>query len=715
MSHRDLPAASPSSAWKGVLDWIDLLVEREVLRLRARYELSLDELRGLYISDEQVDALLRERLGDSTPDPVAALSERAQAFAPSLAANAALAALAGRLGLAAAEIDVILLALAPELDLRYETLYAYLNNDSGRRHLTVDLALRMLAAARPGATPRRGDFSPDAPLSSSGAIDWIPDAVPRSSLQRGFLLAPLVAQALMDLPLRDPGWPSPVRWMTSQDLGLASEGTRAALMALAPAPILLIGGAPRPDRTAAAAHWARLCGRPALLAPLHALGTAESAGNLASVLLAARLADATLVVDDDNAADLPVVPPGVVTASLARHRGAMVISTRSPASWTTGLADLPYARIDIAVPTVEERAQLWTRVLVPPPRPVDETSRALARSLACRFAIGPTCIAAVAQSTNPAIPAGESPHAAVSTHAAHLMATASARANLALARLAPQVRTDHDLASLVLPQNVMQQLQEIIDAIGQRDRVYREWRMRERSGRSQGLTLLFSGSSGTGKTMAASAVAHAARLDLHRIDLAGVVSKYIGETERNLEGIFEAARGANAILFFDEADALMGKRSEVKDAHDRYANLEVAYLLQRLEQHDGVVILATNLPKNLDAAFARRMHYALEFPRPNAALRERLWRGMFTPATPLAPDIDWRFIAERFETTGGEIQTIALDAAFLAAAADEPIGMHHLMSALSRRQTRQGNPGGMERYREHRHAADHQPVDGAVP
>jgi SpoVK/Ycf46/Vps4 family AAA+-type ATPase len=264
----------------------------------------------------------------------------------------------------------------------------------------------------------------------------------------------------------------------------------------------------------------------------------------------------------------------------------------------------------------------------------------------------------------------------------------------------------------VLPDNTLRQLHEIADAIGQRERVYHDWRMLERTGQSAGLAILFTGSSGTGKTMAASVVANAAGLDLYRIDLASVVSKYIGETEQNLDRIFSAAHGSNAILLFDEADALMGKRSEVKDAHDRYANLEVAYLLQKLEEHDGVAILASNLPKNLDSAFTRRIHYTLEFGRPNALLRERLWRGMFGPAVPLADDIDWRFLAEKFETTGGEIQAIALDAAFLAAARDEPVSMPHLMHAMARRQTKQGNPGGLARFEAHRASMNQSQASG---
>jgi SpoVK/Ycf46/Vps4 family AAA+-type ATPase len=204
------------------------------------------------------------------------------------------------------------------------------------------------------------------------------------------------------------------------------------------------------------------------------------------------------------------------------------------------------------------------------------------------------------------------------------------------------------------------------------------------------VAVLFSGASGTGKTMAACVLAGASGRPLYRVDLAGVVSKYIGETEKNLDRVFTAARGADAVLLFDEADALLGKRSEVKDAHDRYANLEVAYLLQRLEEHDGVVILASNLPRNIDAAFARRLHYVVEFPRPGPELREQIWRGILAPPVPTAGDLDLASVAAAYELTGGEIQNLVLEAAFAAAARGEPIGQSALLRVLQRQQTRQG-------------------------
>jgi len=203
----------------------------------------------------------------------------------------------------------------------------------------------------------------------------------------------------------------------------------------------------------------------------------------------------------------------------------------------------------------------------------------------------------------------------------------------------------------------------------------------------KGLNVIFAGPSGTGKTMSAGIIAGELRMDLYKIDLSTVVSKYIGETEKNLERIFTEAGESNAILFFDEADSLFGKRSEVKDAHDRYANIETGYLLQKMEEYDGIVVLATNLRKNLDEAFIRRMHFIIEFPFPEEEDRYEIWRRVFPKAVPLGEDVDLRFMARQFKMSGGNIKNIALAAAFLAAGDEQEnptIGMNQLIRATRR-------------------------------
>jgi len=201
---------------------------------------------------------------------------------------------------------------------------------------------------------------------------------------------------------------------------------------------------------------------------------------------------------------------------------------------------------------------------------------------------------------------------------------------------------------------------------------------------------MFAGPSGTGKTMTAGVVGRDVGLDVYRLDLSSVVSKYIGETEKNLDRIFRAAQGSNAILFFDEADALFGKRSEVKDAHDRYANIEVSYLLQKIEDHAGPVILATNLMKNIDEAFARRMHFVVRFPLPDEKQRERLWRGMVPKEAPVDQAIDFQFLAAQFPIAGGDIRNVVLDAAFRAAEDGQVITMPHMLKAIEQQLVKQG-------------------------
>jgi SpoVK/Ycf46/Vps4 family AAA+-type ATPase len=202
--------------------------------------------------------------------------------------------------------------------------------------------------------------------------------------------------------------------------------------------------------------------------------------------------------------------------------------------------------------------------------------------------------------------------------------------------------------------------------------------------------MLFAGPPGTGKTMAAEVIASELSLDLYKIDLSTIISKYIGETEKNLEQIFNEAQRSNAILFFDEADAIFGKRSEVKDAHDRYANIEVSYLLQRMENYDGVTILATNLRANLDEAFTRRLQFAVDFPFPEAEYRQHIWETLFPPDVPRASNLDFDLLARRFKLTGGSIRNIIVASAYLAAAEDKPVTMQHLLHATRRELQKMG-------------------------
>ena len=273
---------------------------------------------------------------------------------------------------------------------------------------------------------------------------------------------------------------------------------------------------------------------------------------------------------------------------------------------------------------------------------------------------------------------------------ADLFGAARAQSGNDLALLAQKVEPQYTWNDIVLPEDTLTQLHEICQRIVHRHCVFKKWGFDRKLSLGKGVNALFAGTSGAGKTMASEVIANELGLDLYKIDLSGVVSKYIGETEKNLDRIFTAAENSNAILLFDEADALFGKRSEVRDSHDRYANIETCYLLQKMEQFDGIALLATNQRQNLDAAFTRRLAFTIHFPFPDEAGRLQIWKKIWPEQTPVAADLDLESLASQFKLSGGNIKNIALAASFLAAEDDQPIAMAHLLQATRREYQKMG-------------------------
>ncbi|MEK1888239.1 MAG: ATP-binding protein [Phyllobacterium sp.] len=300
----------------------------------------------------------------------------------------------------------------------------------------------------------------------------------------------------------------------------------------------------------------------------------------------------------------------------------------------------------------------------------DAATEAELERAAQHFRLGRSAIDSVVEAVGAAEP---------SARADAVWPAARAAARGGLDGLAQRILTRASFDDIVLPSGQTAMLRNIARQLRHRERVYRDWRFGEKYQLGQGLVALFAGESGTGKTLAAEAIANEAGLDLYRVDLATLVSKYIGETEKNLKRLFDVADSSGAVLLFDEADALFGKRSEVKDSHDRYANIEVAYLLQRVEAYRGLAVLTTNMKSALDRAFLRRIRFVVNFPVPYAAAREQIWRRQFPPAAPLGK-IDFKALA-RLNICGGNIRSIAVSAAFKAADAGRAIDQALLMAA----------------------------------
>ncbi|HEX9290635.1 MAG TPA: ATP-binding protein [Anaeromyxobacteraceae bacterium] len=326
----------------------------------------------------------------------------------------------------------------------------------------------------------------------------------------------------------------------------------------------------------------------------------------------------------------------------------------------------PIARLDSRRPSAAERAELWRAAL-------GETAASLNGSvdaLASQFDIGANGIRAAA-----ATAAAEGPEQAVSV----LWEACRAWSRPGLDGLARRVEPAAGWDDLVLPERQREILRELAAHVRRRPTVYDDWGFGAQASRGLGVSALFAGASGTGKTMAAEVLAGELALDLYCVDLSSVVSKYIGETEKNLRRVFDAAEGGGAILLFDEADALFGKRTEVKDSHDRYANIEVSYLLQRMEAYRGLAVLTTNMKEALDPAFMRRLRFVVQFPFPDAGQRAEIWRRIFPERTP-TEGLRFEELA-RLNVAGGNIRSIALNAAFLAVDAGEPVRMSHLARA----------------------------------
>jgi AAA+ superfamily predicted ATPase len=669
------------------LERLDLLLHREILRLRTRYQLSLDEFRGLYVSDEQVDALLQSKSATDSGDidqQVAHLYARNQeGLDPACAWNL----LASEFDLSLFDQDALLLALAPELDLKYETLYGYLNNDVSRKWPTRDLALRLFSS-NSDRLAHWDRLTPTAPLFRSELVVPIPSSNDRTStLAGGFCPSAVLVQHLFcdtataSLKRLEPA----TDWQALQ----TSDAIRSDLQTLGltlrnsiSRPIIVLEGGPGSGKQLAARLLATEIGYPLLCL--------DAAAAVPPDILQLRLAGAALLITNGAAffdREARPTPEAIRFLSALEPVAAPVFlacDARTP--WRDLLGSHRHLAFTLEPPAPHVRRELWHHELALQQLSADDYTL---DSLAQRFRFTPGQIADTVQN------AFDLPRQSTRES---LFAAARKQSGQRLGKLAVKLSCDQDWADLVLPPATLRTVRETATAIENRNKVMVEWGMRPGPAASS-LNILFSGASGTGKTMTAGIIARHLGVDIYRIDLSGIVSKYIGETEKNLDRIFDAAHESNAILFFDEADALFGRRSEVKDAHDRYANIEVSYLLQKLEspENDCVVILATNLSSNIDAAFTRRIQYVVEFPAPGEAYREMLWHSMFPARAPLAPGIDFPFLARQFQLTGGEIRNVSIDAAFLAAADGQRITMPLLLKAVSRHLVKSGRiPSAIE-------------------
>jgi hypothetical protein len=723
-----LPFRSAAEHLLAELECLKLLLHRQVLCLRAANLLREDPFRGLYISDEEVDAILRQGSPNASPSPERSsvpsmkdLAIRIDSATADLASRLQATQLAGHsiplfrlariFGLSPFERFALLICAAPELDARFETLYAYVQNDVTRKRPTADLILRLLSSSLEESLVMRGFLSPNAKLLRIPLIRLGAEPPEREST---FLSRPLYAeQRIVDFLLEQGGPDDRLRPFVTID-----NPSRSFSNLHLPAPLredlqkvpgsfahqgaaVFLQGPKGCGKRSIARAISRPQGRPLITAQLNELPPDQLPLPLMLRLLQreARLYGANLFLGSADAIF------GADSTSESKRKtfldaldpAGFFIFVGSSFQFSLAEASATYASLSFTVPMPEfsDRALLWGQALKALDRGIapDVDAAGLANKFQLTGgSIHSVCREAAARALL------RDPSGVISL--SEIESAARGQSNQGLLRLAQKVNCMQDWSDLVLPARSVRQLREVCASEKYRHVVYSQWGYDRRLAQGKGLNALFCGPSGTGKTMAAGIIARALSLDLYKIDLSSVISKYIGETEKQLNQIFHEAASSNAILFFDEADALFGKRSEVKDAHDRYANVEVAYLLQKMEEYEGVVILATNFRRNMDDAFTRRMHHIVEFPFPDADLRERIWKGLVPEAAPLAAGVDFAFLARQFELSGGNIRNVALGAAFLAAEGGSAISMEHFIRATARELQKLGRLPTRSEFRE---------------
>lgn len=604
-----------------------------------------DHLAGLYISEANVQRLLSERPewsgGLGRPDPV-------------------LVNWGTHVGLDDVDVDLLVVAAAPDIDHRFERLFGFLSDDATVRRVSIGLALRLTSCDTTGPESR-ARLADDAPLVRLGLVEI--DDRSRPFLTRSLRVPDRVVMALLgdDRPV------SGIRLVRRAEI--LNDWVDRVVAAVRTCRDALIHVRDRPERTAAvlAASAVVEADGEAVVVSLRD-DPAEARALLADAIREAVIRGCGLVIDGIE----PVLAsdPEMLDrlASLPR---AVVLIGRAPwePDWST---EVPLV---LEAPSLEplERLCAWRLAIGSRGQTID------VESVTGAFRLGPDRIRRAVAAARLA-----AEHRGDELSPPDLQWGARQQNGSSLRRLARRIEPTATWSDLVLEAHVTTAVHEVVSRVRHRSFVMGDWQLRRGGGRGEGITALFAGPSGTGKTLAAEVIAHELGVDLHTVDLATVVDKYIGETEKNLDRIFNEAEQVNTVLFFDEADALFGKRSEVRDARDRYANVEVAYLLQRMERFDGAAILATNLRLNIDEAFARRLDLIVEFERPTSTERRRLWEVITGHGLPLGADVDFDVLARSFDLAGGDIRNAVTTAAYLAAERGGRVDMRDLVRGVAR-------------------------------
>jgi AAA+ superfamily predicted ATPase len=663
----------------------DLLLLRAVRRQRARPAMrAKGQFWGSVITDDEVDALLRahgEIDYDDTPD----------GLDDAVAASAALrddphgrfSRLRRAFSLDGDDSDLILLSLAPEISAGYGKIFAYLNDNLNQAYLTVDLATRVLRTHRTERLALQARLMGGAPLVRNRLLLLNPPdgaethtarrVHPSDRLLRWLLEEEELPTAAGFMPLdtsSEPFIPGPTR---DRILDIRDALTQAVTVAVVGSTI----GA----REGAAMAIARMANRPLVRVDLERCRPyLEQPWDLLRELLISGALPFVINVassTEDPGLRNQVIDLGAALSTLP-YPVLVGGSDRRAISGLLG-AERPSLTVQVGKTTLEERMDAWSQAMSARGWSVEN-----GKDIAERFySVGGTTIERVLERAS-AECGGREPALDA------LWAAAREGSRPEFRGMALHVVPRYHWDDLILSEKVKGQLQGLVDYVANQETVFHRWGASKVRARGYGIKALFSGGPGTGKTMAAEVIAGSLGLDMFRVDLSSVISRWVGETEKNLREIFDAAEGGTAVILFDEADALFGSRGDVKQAQDRFANQEVSFLLQRLEVFEGCAVLTTNLQENIDEAFLRRFGAVIEFPMPSARERLMLWEKAIPDGAPRAKDLDLVQLSDQFIIAGGSIVNAAIHACILASTRREPVGMTHVVEAIARELIKMG-------------------------
>lgn len=695
-----------------------------LLKKTGRIE-DTNRFRGLLLKDGELDKLLRQAATDGpdeVDDPELArkqreldrvtrqlrLREAATVWSRARGGGGCalpLISVARRFRLTSFQYQILILSLAPEVDLTFQRLYSHLLNDVTRKRPTVDLALQLFATDPSTKRIGRTAFQPDSPLIRFNLIEVDPGsgALETSLLLREFKMPERMVLWMLGDDRLAPEMANYASLMESrpdlEGLIYASDTTNRinALMhhlihlrdqaeAGDPTPLVALTGFAGVGKRSVATRVSASLGRRTLVVSLDgtAFPPARRDRMFRDLAREAHLHDATLCLANYREELITAgYAPGLtyLYGLLRMAPGLGVLTSTDIEIGLGGAGDGFSTRLPLDVPDTTGKIKLWEGLIAVTKTPMDDDVDLRSFALKYGFTAGNT-IRVLHHAHEEAIMRSGNPGAAANSK--DLDAACRIQLGQGLSGIASRVRRTATWADLVLPDETLDTLKEIVVQARFRNIVFHEWGFDRKMTSGKGLSILFSGPPGVGKTMVAGVIANELDMDLFKVDLSQIVSKYVGETEKNLKKVFDAAQGNQFIILFDEADSLFAKRTEVKSSVDRYANLEVNYLLQKMEEYGGISVLTTNFEQGIDDAFKRRLNFRVDFPFPESEDRSRLWHVMIPHETPLEEDIDYDWLGEKYELAGGNIKNAVLRAAFWAAKDARAVGIDDLELAAER-------------------------------